>query len=158
MSRLVTLLILAALFLAPLGCASVQAPKPEPFAEFPFRHDGYDLKSAWKTSPTQEGLAVEVALKNDRYVSVDELEVIVSLLTKRDEVIARESALLPGTLRDGEYGNLVVVLRKASASPGDKLNFRLKYSAIDGSTGYKWMSDFTVDAVTGVQIIDKNER
>jgi len=158
MSRLITMLILAALFLAPLGCASMQAPKAEPFAEFPFRHDGYDLKSAWRTSPSQQGLVVEVALKNERYVSVDELELQVSLLTQGSKVIVEERALLPGSLRNDEYGNLVVVLKNASASPGDRLHFRLQYSATDGSTGYKWMSDFTVDALTGVRIPDKNER
>lgn len=158
MSRLTPLLFIAVLFFALSGCASLlQAPTAEPAASFPFRHDGYDLKTAWKTSPSPEGLVIDFAMQQERYAALDELRLDVALLTKSNKVKSHESALYSGLLRDGQYGYLSVLLKGASVSPGDRLHFRLQYNAMDGSTGYKWVSDLTVDAVTGTQLRDKSE-
>jgi hypothetical protein len=150
MSRFMTLVVLAALFSGTTGCASDQAQRQKPFAGLPFRNNGYDFKKAWKASPSPQGLAIELVLKNIRYPRVEELEVNVSLLKKGDKVIAEETAFLPRIVATGEYCNFTILLKNVTAAPGDLLHFRISYSASEGSNAYKTVSDFTADAVTGV--------
>ena len=152
MSRLMSLIVLAALILATAGCASMQTPKQKLFAGFPYRHDGFDFRKVWKASPSPDGLVVQGILKNVRFFRVEDVEITVSLLRNGDKVISEETDFLLGTFDNDEYINFSLLLKNAAASPGDLLHFRIKYRAIEGNGIYNWISDFTADAVTGVPI------
>jgi hypothetical protein len=157
MSRFMTLMVLAAMFFSPIGCASLQAPKPKPFAGLPFRHNGFDFKKAWKATPSPQGVVVQGVLKNIRYLRVEEVEITVSIQRKGDKIIAEDTTFLLGVIDKDEYRDFALVLKNASAYPGDLIHFLIKYRAIDGGSTYGWTSDFTADAVTGVPIRKEEE-
>ncbi|HBA89402.1 MAG TPA: hypothetical protein DCZ75_15885 [Geobacter sp.] len=157
MSRILAVVILAALFLAPTGCASLQTQQQEPFAGYPSQIDRFDFKVAWRTSKTKEGLAVDVVLKNVRYLLVNDMTLEVSLQGKGQKVLSKGSDYRLQDLRDGEYANLHVFLKDASVSSGDQLHFQIRYNGIEGSVAHNIVSDFTVNAITGVIIRDKRE-
>lgn len=158
MSRCITLMILAALFFAPAGCASLQAPQQKPFTGLPYRHNGHDFRQAWKATQSPEGLVIQGVLKNTRYSRVDDLEVSVSLLGNGDRIMAKETTLLSGTTSRDEYRDFGLLLKNVAASPGDRLQFLIRYLATDGgSISFRWTSDFTADASTGVPILKAEE-
>lgn len=148
MSRLTTLLVLAALSILPMGCVFLDAPPQMPLAGYPFHHNRSDFKIAWKTIPSQRDVAVEVTLKNVRYPWVSNLRLDLSL-KQGDKVIAQNSAPLFGGLRDGDYGKVTVQLRDVALSPDDQFRFRIRYNSTEGSTTRTRVTEFTVDAVTG---------
>lgn len=153
MSRLVTMSILAALCSLPTGCTFLHAPPQMPLAGYPFRYDGSDFRTAWKTMPSEHGVAVEMMLKNVGYPLVKDLTLEVSL-RQGDKVIAKRSASLFGGLRDGDYGKVTVLLKDVTVSPDDLLQFRIKFNRIEGGISHALVSELTVDAVTGVEIDD----
>jgi hypothetical protein len=157
MSSLIKMMVLVVLFFAPLGCASLQSASDNPLEELPFHYDHFDFKTGWKAYPTPNGMAVEVLLKNERYLSVEEMDLTVSLLRQGEQVVAQETVFFPGSIRNAGYGSFVVVLKNQTAIPGDRLRFLVRYSATEGSSASKWMSSFTADLLTGTVIRGKGD-
>lgn len=159
MFRLLALLMLVLALMAPTGCVSLEAtPRQDPYADRPFRLNRFDFQTAWKTTPSPQGLTVDLVLKNVRYMLVNDLSLDMELLSRDGKVISRGGDVLSGSLRDGESGEMRVLLPNAQAAPGDRLHFKLSYNGIEGSVAHRPVSDFTVDAATGAPIVDNSER
>ena len=156
MFKLLVKSVLAALLFTLAGCASVTVSKPEPFAGLPFRHNAFDFKEAWKLSPAEKGVAIDMALRSVRYLRVDDLEVHASLL-RQGKVVAEDTAFLLGSLEMFEYGRVQLLLRNGSPAPGDLLEFRLSYRATEGNNALNWTGSFLADAMTGTTIRKKDE-
>jgi hypothetical protein len=157
MSRFLVRLLLAALLIAAAGCASTQTAKYQPFTGYPFRHNGFDVKQAWKTTPTPRGLAVEGVLKNVRYPYMEDVELTVSLVRDRSKVIAQDSFFVRGTLGNDQYCNFATLLKEVTVAAGDQLRFSIAYRAVEGSSQLRWTGEFAADATTGVAIFKPGE-
>lgn len=157
MSRFMIFMVLVSLLLVQVGCASVQTRRPKPFAAFPYRHNGFDFKQAWKASQTPEGLAVDGVLKNIRYFRVENLQVSVSVHRKQRQVSPEETYFISGNMEREEYRDFGVMLKQVTVAPGDQLHFVISYNALDGSTPFGWTSEFTADALTGVAVLKPEE-
>jgi hypothetical protein len=158
MFRFMTLMVLAALFLVPTGCASLHTQQQKPLTAFPFHHNSFDFRTAWCTAPSPQGLAVQGVLKNIRYPYVDDLEITVFLESKSNRIIADTTVFLAGVISKDEYHDFNVNLKNAYPASGNLLKFRIKYRAHDGNSIFSWVSDFTVDAITGALIPKEEEK
>lgn len=152
MFRFVILMVVVPLLLALAGCSSLQTSQRKPFDGLPFRHNGQDLKKAWKASPSPKGLAIQGSLKNIRYFRMEDVEISVSLVKKDGTIFSGETIFLPGFIDKDGYRDFDLVLKNATASPGDLLQFIIKYSGLDGTSTLRWTSDFSADAVTGIPV------
>lgn len=135
------------------------APPTQQFATYPFRYDSFDFKIAWKTSPTPQGTVVEGIMKNVRYTQVEDLEVTVSVLNQDKKRLASATAfLIPRPFNLEEYRDFSLMLKDVALGRGDLLHFLIQYRAIDASKStLKWVTTFTVDALTGAAIIPPEE-
>jgi hypothetical protein len=154
MTRLVRWVLMMVMMTALAGCAAWNAERPNPVAGLPYHHSDFDLKVAWKTSLTDEGLVVEGLIKNVRYAYMRDLDVTVALLDREKRVLAEHGELLvPVSLYIDYDQPFSVVLRDARPAPGDLLRFRITYRAVEGADSiFNWLSIFTVDAATGAAV------
>lgn len=152
MFRLIILMLFVPLLFGTFGCATHHPPQQKPFAGFPFRHNGFDFKQAWKASPSPQGLTVEGALKNVRYFRVETLELTVSMLRNGEKVTRDERYFFSGGINKDEYRDFRLLLKDVTAVPGDLLQFAIRYNALDGTNNFGWTSDFTADVFTGVAL------
>ena len=131
------------------ACAAPHAMQ-NPAAEFPFRHNDFDFRYAWKTNQTDQGIYIGALIKNVRYAAAEEVEVTVTLLNKEHKVISENTAFpIPQLITKGDYRSIGLLLKGAKLSEGDQLRFLVSYKASEGSQGLSWRSSFTVDAATG---------
>ncbi len=157
MSRFMDLMLIVLLLLVQVGCASMPVEKPKPLAEFPHRHNSFDYKQAWKATQTSQGIVVEGVLKNIRYNRMDNLEIAVSVQRDGKQISSEESYSL-GSLDREEYRDFDVLLKQVTMAPGDLMQFIIKYNGLDGTTTFKWISDFKADAFTGVAVQKPEEK
>lgn len=150
MSRFITFMLFVPLLFVMSGCASQQIPQRKSLAGFPFRHNGFDFKQAWKASPSPQGLTVEGALKNIKYFRVETLDMTVSVLRDGKKISPEETYFFSGSVYKDEYRDFSLVLKNVAPVPGDLLQFVISYNALDGATSFRWTSDFTADVFTGI--------
>jgi hypothetical protein len=150
---------LLAILMALTACAAMPAAQQKPFAAFPFRHNAFDFKIAWKTSPTEQGILVDGIMKNVRYSQVDDLEVTVSVLNKGNKVLAESTTFtVPRPITMDEYRSFDLLLKKVVLTQGDVLHFLIKYRVVDDvRSSFNWVSSFSVEALTGVPIVKTEE-
>lgn len=155
MYRLKIFVMLMVICLLPLGCSFVQAPSQMPFGDSPHRYTRSDFNIAWRTASSQEGFTVDTTLRNMRYSLVRDLTMEVSL-KRGDQVVARKKGFVYIDLKEGAYGNVDVLLKGVSVSPGDQLQFRLTYEGTEATVARPLQLVFCVDAETGVVDEDKS--
>jgi hypothetical protein len=150
--------VLVALLTAFAGCASLSAVRKNPFHGYPFRHDDFDFRYAWKTTPAGQGIVVDGILMNVRYYQVDNMQLWVKVLNKEKKVIAERSTLfLPLPVDSYDYRPFSVKLDNVALSAGDMLKFTILYRVNDDyKSSSSWLSSFTVDAITGA-LTDKEK-
>jgi len=152
MSRFIIMMLLVPLLFVQVGCAPLQTTQRKPFAGFPYRHNGFDFRKAWKASQSPQGLAVDGVLKNIRYFRVENLEITVSILRKGEKIFPEETYFFSGSIEREEYRDFALVLKNVTVVPGDLLQFIIRYNALDGTDAFRWTSDFTADPVTGIPV------
>jgi hypothetical protein len=150
--------LLALILVAVTGCSAVQPPNQSPVAGFPYRHATFDLITAWQTSQTDQGVAITGLIKNRRYQEIDGVDLTVSLRTNERKVIATAGAFpLPSAIKTDYYSHFDLLLNKATITPGDLLQFVIRYRVNEGghdsSGNSSWLSSFEVDAVTGAPLV-----
>lgn len=150
---------LLAFLMALTACAAMPVAQQKPFAAFPFHHNAFDFKVGWKIFPTEQGLLVDGIMKNVRYSQVDDLEVTVSVLNKGNKVLAEATAFpIPRPINLDEYRSFDLLLKKVILTQGDVLHFLIQYRAVDDErSSFKWISSFSVEALTGVPIVKPEE-
>ncbi len=138
-------------------CGSAYATGTGPAAEFPFRHSGFDFKVAWKTSSSDQGVAIDGLLKNVRYPSVEGVDLYVKLVDKENRILAREATFpIPQRIGEYDYSPFRLMLAKGSISNGAVLQFLIRYHINEGGQGGdNWLSSFAVDASTGAAVVSK---
>ncbi|ACH38208.1 lipoprotein, putative [Citrifermentans bemidjiense Bem] len=151
--KIVVMLMLICLF--PLGCSFVQAPPQMQFGDSPHRYTRSDFNIAWRTASSEQGVTIDATLRNMRYSLVKDLTMEVSL-KRGDQVVARKKGFVYIDLKEKAYGNVAVLLKGVSVSPGDQLQFRLTYEGTEGTVARPHQLDFCVDAETGVVDEDKS--
>jgi hypothetical protein len=142
--------------LAPVVFTACATPpvSQRPLDEYPYRHEAFDLKVAWKTAPTPLGTRVEGMLQNVRYLQIRDVEVTVLLLdpTKR-ELAKSRSFTAPNYIYQDERASFDLSLPNVAPRKGDLLQFIINYYAVeDNENSLVWVTSFTVDALTGVQV------
>lgn len=153
MKILVKIAAVLAVVVSLSACATEEVAKRSPAAGYSFIYKDYDLRYAWKTSASDEGLRVEGLIKNVRFARVERLEVRVALLDKSRKELAEAVAFpLPQPIEMDDFGSFVVLLKGKKPAPGDLLRFIVNYTASAGQSSYSWTSNFTVDAATGQRI------
>ena len=142
-----------------VACGSLHGVYQSPVADFPFRHNAFDLKVAWKTSRIDKGLAIDGILKNVRYQQMNDVEVTVSVIDKNNKVLGSDSAfILPFPINMGDYAPFDLTIRNLVPARGDEFRFLIRYRAYDGGHGsFTWLSRFRTDALTGAAIVDESE-
>lgn len=121
-------------------------------SEYPYRHADFDYKYAWKTTATDQGLAIDGVMKNVRYAYIDSLQLTVTAMGKDKSVVARASTFpMPQFSKVGDVTHFNLLLRNMKPAPGDELKFLVHYKGNEGGNqgGVDWYSRFKVDAVTG---------
>jgi len=143
--------MLVTLLAAFAGCASLSAFRKDPFDGYPFRHDDFDFRYAWKTTPAGQGAVVDGILMNVRYYQVVNMQLWVKVLNKEKKVLAERSTLfLPLPVDSYDYRSFSVKLDNVALSAGDVLKFTILYRVNDDyKSSSSWLSSFTVDAMTG---------
>jgi len=142
-----------AILISLTACASSKAGKPGPAAPYTFRHKDFDLRYAWNTSQTDQGIRIDGIVKSVRYASMDDLEVNVALLDKDRKVIGQGSTFVaPPALKIDDLRGFNLLIKDAKLSPGDMLQFVVDYKATESYNGVNWHGGFTVNAMTGAPI------
>ena len=135
------------------ACAAPYAVKEGPAENFSFRRSDFDLRYAWKTSQTDQGVRIDGLVKNVRYPGIENVEIKVSLLDKTQKIISEGVAFpLPQPIPMDEYRSFGLLLKNAKLSEGDLLGFQVNYNASEGQNAFSWKSSFTVKAATGAAI------
>jgi hypothetical protein len=156
MPFLIKVISVVAMLVSLSACTVNEYARQNPVADMPYRHSDFDFKVAWKTSPTDQGLAIEGLLKNVRYAQVESVTLSVFLLNSDNKVLATASTFPnPQTIKIDDYVSWGVIL-KAVPSKGDRLKFLIDYHAQEGNDGAsRWISYFTVDEATGSEIKER---
>ena len=159
MMAYVRTILMSVVMLGLAACGTLQGVQQSPAADFPFRHNAFDLKVAWKTSRFDKGLAIDGILKNVRYQQINDVEVTVSVIDKDNRVLGSDRTLvLPYPINMGDYVPFDLTVRNVVPERGDEFQFLIKYRAYDGGPGtFTWLSRFRTDALTGAAIVDKAE-
>ena len=143
------------------ACATSEAKKSNPADNYTFRHRNFDLKYAWKTSQTDQGVRVDGLIKNIRYSRMENLTLRVSLLNKGRQIIAESSSFpSPQQIQLDDISTFGLLLKNTKLSGDDLLRFQINYTASEGTNALSWTSDFTVYAVKGTLVgigADKTE-
>lgn len=153
----VKILIKAAALLAVVvalgACATEQAARRSPAADYRYIYKDFDLRYAWRLTPTAEGLKVEGLVKNVRVQRLENVEVRVALLDKNRKELAEAVAFpLPQPIDSDDYRSFDVLLKGGQQEPGSLLRFVVNYVASSSQGSYSWTSNFTVDAATGQRL------
>ena len=141
------------------ACATSDAVKHNPAETFTYQHRAFDLRYAWKTSQTDQGVRVDGLIRNIRYANIERIDIKVSLLNKAHQLISEGVAYpVPQPIQINEYRNFDLLLKNAKISEGDLLQFLVNYSASEGQNGINWTSNFTVKAATGALVGTAEEK
>ncbi|HZV81918.1 MAG TPA: hypothetical protein VFF53_07085 [Geobacteraceae bacterium] len=155
MSCLLKKLALLAVIVVMAGCGVQRYAKSTTVAEYPYRYADFDYKYAWKTTPTDHGVAIDGVMKNVRYAFIDSVVMTVEVLGKDRKIIASATDFAtPQHSRQGEVSQFALLLRDIKPTAGDTLRFRIHYTGNDvgNQGGVDWVSIFEVDALTGAVI------
>lgn len=154
MSFLIKIISILAMLVSLSACTLNEYARQSPVADLPYQHSDFDFKVAWKTYPTDQGLNIEGLLKNVRYAQAESVTLSVFLLNSENKVLASASTYpIPQTIKMDYYVPFDVVLINAAPKKGDRLKFLIDYKAQEGNNGAsRWISYFTVDESTGIEI------
>ncbi len=142
---------LLALLLMLTGYGTAYGAGNGPAAGYPFRHNDFDFKVAWKSAASDRGTAIDGLLKNVRYPSVAGVDLTVRLVDRENRVLAGGTAYpIPQRIMENDYSPFHVILRHGAPAKGDLLQFMIWYRINEGGQGGDhWLSSFVVDASTG---------
>jgi hypothetical protein len=123
---------------------------------YPFRHDAFDYRTAWRTSQVGSAILIDGVLKNVRYAYIDDLDLMIQVVGQDGTVRSRATVFpIPQHSRMDEVVPFSAKLPDVTLVPGDTLLFMLHYRGNeggDGNDGIDWHSSFTVDAMSGAEI------
>ena len=147
-------IMMSVLMLGLVACGTLPGVQQRPAAGYPFRHNAYDLKIAWKTDRLDRGIVIDGLLKNVRYQQIEDVEVTVSVVDKDNKTLASDRTfLLPFPLKTDEYAPFGLTLKDVALANGDVFRFLIKYRANDDDfSSFTWLSNFKADAITGATI------
>jgi hypothetical protein len=129
-------------------------------AGYPYRYADFDYKYAWKSTRTNQGVAIEGVMKNVRYPAISSVQLTVLLLQKDGKIVGRESTFpMPQQSRENDVCHYSLLLKGIKPVVGDLLQFHVHYRGNEGNDeAIDWISSFKVDALTGAIIEPANSR
>lgn len=145
---LILLLIIAGM----PACASLKSSQNDPMAQFPYRHNAYDLIVAWNSLQTEHGTIIDGLIKNVRYPEVRDIDLTVKVFDPKGSLLSKGSFLLvPAPLSMYESAPFIVKLPDAPLAKGNVIEFIMRYHGNDGyRNNFDWLTSFKADAATGV--------
>ncbi len=142
---IIALILVAALWSA--GCAQngYQVIKP---AEYPAVHQMFDVTFGWKKSVTDNAIAIDGYVRNNRYFIISDMDMTVSLVDSKGREKAKDTFFfVPHQLPMDNLSRFSVTLKERPRQ-GDMIRFLYRYDALDGKDGaLNWRNSFDVPAV-----------
>lgn len=142
MKRAVIALVLSVVVFA-AGCATTAPAAKDPFSAFPEKYSQFDMKLAWKTTVSEDGVLVSGVIRNTRWLFAEGLAVWVAVVGPDGKVAATDGTLIfPSTLNRGDDANFAVRL-PLRPQPGSHLTFTYRYNGVDDIEGSAaWIQSF----------------
>ena len=141
-----------AVLLSLTACAA-STVKQNPAADFAFIHKAFDLRYAWNTRQTDQGVRIDGLIKNLRPPRVENVEIRVRLVNQAHKRSSEGVAFpIPQPIDENDYRSFELRLPHAELAAGDQLQFITSYDVAAGQGSFSWISNFTVDAVTGAVV------
>jgi hypothetical protein len=136
-----------------LSACAAPTVKQNPAADFAFIHKDFDLRYAWNASQTDQGVRIDGLIKNLRFPKVENLEIQVRLVNKAHKVSSSGAAFpIPQPIDANDYRSFELRLPHAELAEGDQLQFITSYVIAVGQGSISWISNFTVNAITGAVV------
>lgn|GEM_PF-667086 len=136
------------------GCGVHRYAHDADVSGYPYRHADFDYKYAWKTTTTDQGVAIDGVMKNVRYPYIDSIILKVEVLDRDGNRRSGASDFPhPQQTREGDVSRFSLLLRDVRPAAGDSFRFTVHYTGNEGSDQkINWISIFTADALTGTII------
>ena len=140
----VCILLIATLVLT--GFTSLSDQLKERMEQMPHHYSQFDVNVGWAATSGNSATTINGIIKNVRYIRMDDLEVWVSLVDAKGNLVARSvDYIIPSKLDRDDVATFTIIL--PAAAPADaKLIFTYKYVGNDGGGddggATKWMQSF----------------
>jgi len=142
MKRSFIALVLSAGFFA-AGCATIGPVAGDPFATLPQKYSQFDMKLAWDTKVSEDGVLVSGVIRNVRWLFAEGVVLWVSVVGPDGKVVAKEGTLIaPSVLNMGDQASFEIRL-PVRPQPGAHLVFTYRYNGVDDIEGSAfWIQSF----------------
>ncbi|GFO66946.1 lipoprotein [Geomonas limicola] len=151
MKQTVAAVLLSALILT-AGCATTGPIAPDPFTTLPQKYSQFDMKLAWDTKVSDDGVLVSGVIRSTRWLFAEGLVVWVSVVGPDGKVAGTEGALIaPSVLNLGDQGSFAIRI-PVRPQPGSHLAFTYRYNGVDDIEG----SAFWIQSFDGGQLTVDN--
>lgn len=134
-------------FLVLSGC-TLNRYQPIKFDEYSSKQQIFDLTFGWNQSINDNKIIIDGYVRNNRYFSVNNLELTVSLIANDGLEKARETFFfIPADLRLDDSARFTVTLNGVPRA-GDMFRFYYRYNAFEGNDeAVTWVNSFDVKAL-----------
>lgn len=125
------------------GCATTAPTAKDPFTTLPQHYSQFDMKLAWETKVSDDGVLVSGVIRSTRWLFAEGLTVWVSVVGPDGKVAASDGALIaPSVLNLGDQGSFAIRL-PVRPQPGSHLTFIYRYNGVDDIEGSAfWIQSF----------------